>query len=180
MSGKQCGIWSDGALCGIWSGSTQFAQACLHWRQFAGNVKSYFLGKLRKNISVRRLLKILPSMLSVKRLNTLSERAVVGQVDFDYLFVSGQVIKFDTFITLLSGETTHICLRLYGRWQIACMRRQFCAHMRDNDPFLSPDVSRRGYLSQRSTLWHVLDIEICHFIRIFTCTLPVYLVLPCS
>ena len=38
----------------------------LHFlRKFAGNVKAYYLGKLRKNISKCRLLKVLPRMLKV-------------------------------------------------------------------------------------------------------------------
>ena len=42
-----------------------FHANCLHWRQFAWNVKTCFLGKMRKNISIC-LLKISPRVLSVK------------------------------------------------------------------------------------------------------------------
>ena len=42
-----------------------FHANCLQWRQFARNVKFYFLGKIRKNISKCRLLKILNKVLSV-------------------------------------------------------------------------------------------------------------------
>ena len=43
-----------------------FNANCLHWRQFVWNDKSYFLEKIRKNISKCHLLKILPRVLSVK------------------------------------------------------------------------------------------------------------------
>ena len=44
-----------------------FHANCLHWRQFAWNIKSCFLGKLRKKKKSKcRLLKILPKVLSVK------------------------------------------------------------------------------------------------------------------
>ena len=42
-----------------------FHAKCLHSRQFAWNVKSGFLGKIRKNISKCHLLTILPRVLSV-------------------------------------------------------------------------------------------------------------------
>ena len=50
--------------------STFYAN-CLLRRQFAWNVKSCFLGKIRKNISKCRLLKILPRVLSVKGVSSL-------------------------------------------------------------------------------------------------------------
>ena len=42
-----------------------FQANCLLWRQFAWNVKAYFLGKSKKNISKCRPLKFLPIMHSV-------------------------------------------------------------------------------------------------------------------
>ena len=47
-----------------------FHANCLHWRQFAWNVKSYFLRKIRKNISKCRLLKTLIRVLPVKNCMT--------------------------------------------------------------------------------------------------------------
>ena len=46
-----------------------FHANCLLRRQFAWNVKSCFLGKIRKNISKCRLLKILPRVLSFRAMN---------------------------------------------------------------------------------------------------------------
>ena len=43
-----------------------FHANCLLRKQFAWNVKSFFLGKIKKNISKCRLLKILPRVLSIK------------------------------------------------------------------------------------------------------------------
>ena len=47
---------------------------CLHWRQFAWNIKTCFLGNIRTNISICHQLKILPRMLNVKVKN---ERVVI-------------------------------------------------------------------------------------------------------
>ena len=41
----------------------QYNTNCLHWRQFAWNVKPCFLGKMEKSISICHLLKILPRVL---------------------------------------------------------------------------------------------------------------------
>ena len=48
-----------------------FHANCLHWRQFAWNIKSCFLGKIRKNISLCHLLKNLPRVLCVKQYSML-------------------------------------------------------------------------------------------------------------
>ena len=48
----------------------------LQWRQFAWNVKTCFLGKIRKNISKCCLLKFLPSELSAKKYLKMSSAAV--------------------------------------------------------------------------------------------------------
>ena len=45
-----------------------FHAYCLHCRQFARNVKPYFLGNIRKKTSICSLMKILPRVLSVKDL----------------------------------------------------------------------------------------------------------------
>ena len=51
-----------------------FHANCLLRRQFACNIKAYFLGKIRKNISKCCLLRILPRMLSVKKLLELADQ----------------------------------------------------------------------------------------------------------
>ena len=43
-----------------------FLANCLYWRQFAWNVKTCFWGKIKKNISICRLQKILPRVQRLK------------------------------------------------------------------------------------------------------------------
>ena len=56
----------DSSSCPIFprKQASTFHANCLNWRQFTWNIKSYFLEKIRKNISICCLLKILSRVLS--------------------------------------------------------------------------------------------------------------------
>ena len=71
-----------------------FHANCLHYRQFAWNVISWFLGENKKNISVCLLLKSLPRVLSVKQL--------IYMVNKVFVSISNKII-----ITLVQKQKMH-------------------------------------------------------------------------
>ena len=76
-----------------------FHANCLQWKQFAWNVKSCFLGKIRKNISKCRLLINFPRVLSVKQKVT-HDSQLFGLVSLYLWFKSA---FFETVIYYISA-----------------------------------------------------------------------------
>ena len=74
-----------------------FHANCLPWRQFAWNVKTCFLDKI-KNIILSRLLKILPRVLSIKLLQ---------EELFSWRINKGKLIMFSD----LTRENTHFSIK---------------------------------------------------------------------
>ena len=62
-----------------------FYASMLHWRQFAWNVKTCFLGRIKKNILICHLLKILPRVLSI------------NNITFDLLNLNSSTWHFKSF-----------------------------------------------------------------------------------
>ena len=79
---------------------------CLQWRQFARIIKSGFLGKIRKNISICRLLKSLPRVLSVYRI-TRYNRIQHGCSETDGMLSFNQIMV-NRFAFLFNCDGTEI------------------------------------------------------------------------
>ena len=70
----------------------------ISWRQFERNVKSYFLGRRRKNISKCRLLNFFPSMQSVELNGTQS-------VELNGCTLKSKGPKMKLFASLFKGTS---------------------------------------------------------------------------